>query len=115
MTLETKDVTDQKTSLFDSHLLLKAKMISFGGYKMPVSYSEGIQSEYFAVRKNVGIFDVSHMGEFNVSGVNALQFLQEITINDVSKLNIGQAQYSRSSSARGRIIDGFGKDDSARS
>ena len=96
MTLETMDDTDQKTSLFDSHLLLKAKMISFGGYKMPVSYSEGIQSEYFAVRKNVGIFDVSHMGEFIITGHSALPFLQKVTINDVSKLQVGNAQYSAS-------------------
>ena len=105
MTLETMDVTDQKTSLFDSHILLKAKMISFGGYKMPVSYSEGIQSEYFAVRKNVGIFDVSHMGEFKISGVNALQFLQEVTVNDVRKLDVGQAQYSAMCHEDGGIID----------
>lgn len=105
MTLEAMDIPDHKTSLFDCHLLLKAKMISFGGYKMPVSYPAGIQSEYFAVRKNVGIFDVSHMGEFKVSGVGALKFLQKVTINDVNKLEIGQAQYSAMCYENGGIID----------
>ena len=103
--MELMDHIGQKTVLFDSHVALNAKMVSFGGYKMPVSYSQGIQSEYFAVRKSVGIFDVSHMGEFTIKGDNALQFLQEVTINDVSKLNIGYAQYSAMCYEDGGIID----------
>ncbi|SVB30756.1 uncharacterized protein METZ01_LOCUS183610, partial [marine metagenome] len=76
----------QKTALYTSHQALNAKMIPFAGFEMPVSYPQGIQSEYFAIRNDVGIFDVSHMGEFFVTGHNALQFLQQVTINDVRKL-----------------------------
>ena len=61
----------QKTALYESHQDLNAKMVPFGGYEMPVSYPNGIQSEYFAVRNEAGIFDVSHMGEFFISGEDA--------------------------------------------
>ena len=94
-----------ETVLFDSHLLLNAKMVSYGGFIMPVSYPKGIQVEYFGIRNNVGIFDVSHMGEFQIMGDDALDFLQKMTINDVSKLNIGQAQYSAMCNNEGGIID----------
>ncbi len=94
-----------ETILFDSHLRLNAKMVSYGGFKMPISYPEGIQAEYFAIRNNVGVFDVSHMGEFKITGNDSLDFLQKMTINDVSKLNVGQAQYSAMCNNEGGIID----------
>ena len=99
------DIPIRETALYKSHKELKAKMVHFCGFEMPVSYSNGIQSEYFAVRNDVGIFDVSHMGEFFITGPNALQFLQKVTINDVSKLNVGQAQYSAMCYPDAGIID----------
>ena len=105
MTTEILDQQIQKTVLYKSHQALNAKMVPFGGFEMPVCYSYGIQSEYFAVRNDVGIFDVSHMGEFFITGPNALQILQKVTINDVSKLNVGQAQYSAMCYPNGGIVD----------
>lgn len=90
--------------LRDRHIALGAKMVPFAGYEMPVQYS-GINAEHLAVRERAGLFDVSHMGEFIVSGVEALTFLQYVTINDVSKIDIGQAQYSAMCKDDGGIID----------
>lgn len=95
----------KRTSLYEQHLKLGAKMVPFAGYEMPVSYPDGIKAEYFAVRQNVGIFDVSHMGEFFVGGKNCLNFLQYVTINDVSKLEVGDAQYSALCYSDGGIVD----------
>ena len=78
----------KKTTLYNTHLSLNAKMTSFGGYEMPVQYS-GVRNEHLAVRKDLGVFDVSHMGEFYVYGPNSLRFLQHICSNDISKINIG--------------------------
>ena len=83
----------KKTVLYNSHVELGAKLVSYGGYYMPISYSKGIQSEYFAVRKDVGAFDVSHMGEFFISGSESEKFLENITINNIKKLQVGCAQY----------------------
>ena len=105
MTSEILDQPIQKTALYKSHIALNAKMVPFCGFEMPICYSNGIQSEYFAVRNNVGIFDVSHMGEFFITGPNALQFLQKVTINDVRKLKVGQAQYSAMCYVDGGIVD----------
>ena len=105
MITEIIDQPSKKTALYKSHQALHAKMVSFGGFEMPVSYSDGIQSEYFSVRNDVGIFDVSHMGEFIITGPNALQILQRVTINDVSKLNVGQAQYSAMCYPNAGIVD----------
>ena len=105
MTTEILDQPIQKTALYTSHRALNAKMIPFAGFEMPVSYPQGIQSEYFSVRNDVGIFDVSHMGEFFITGPNALQFLQQVTINDVRKLKVGQAQYSAMCYVDGGIVD----------
>ena len=80
----------KKTTLYNTHLELKAKMTSFGGYEMPIQYNN-IKSEHLAVRNNVGVFDVSHMGEFYVSGPHALDLLQYVCSNDISKINIGKA------------------------
>ena len=83
-----------KTTPFtQKHIDLGAKMADFAGYNMPISYS-GINDEHAAVRKNAGVFDVSHMGEFFIKGPGALDLIQKLTTNDASKLTAGKAQYS---------------------
>lgn len=79
-------------------------MVEFAGYEMPVEYS-GIKDEHMTVREKVGVFDVSHMGEFWVKGPKAFDLVQKITTNDVSKLQIGQAQYSCFPNGKGGIVD----------
>lgn len=96
--------TPQRTALYDTHLAHGAKMVEFGGFLMPVQY-RGILDEHHQVRKSVGIFDVSHMGEFEFRGASGRDFLQRMTINDVSKLEIGQAQYSALCYPEGGIVD----------
>ena len=86
------------------HESLGAKMVPFAGYNMPVSY-EGVTAEHLTVRNGVGVFDVSHMGEFLVSGENALALIQKITSNDASKLEIGDAQYSCFPNTENGIVD----------
>jgi len=81
------------TALSKIHEALGAKMVPFAGYNMPVSY-EGVNAEHETVRNAVGVFDVSHMGEFLITGPNALELIQKVTSNDASKLVDGQAQYS---------------------
>jgi len=90
--------------LNDKHIELGAKMVPFAGYSMPVQYS-GVIEEHNTVRSGVGIFDVSHMGEFMVRGEKSLDFLQSITTNDVSKLFPGKAQYSCFPNNEGGIVD----------
>ena len=92
------------TPLEARHIELGAKMTEFAGYNMPVQYS-GIQEEHHAVRKSVGVFDVSHMGEFIVKGKQALALVQRISSNDASTLAIGQAQYSCLPNEHGGIVD----------
>ncbi|UZO79702.1 glycine cleavage system aminomethyltransferase GcvT [Aquimarina sp. ERC-38] len=94
----------KKTPLTEVHQELGAKMAPFAGYLMPISY-EGITKEHETVRNNVGVFDVSHMGEFLVSGSKALELLQKVTSNDVSKLTDGKAQYSCLPNEKGGIVD----------
>lgn len=94
----------QRTALYDVHLAHGAKMVEFGGFLMPVQY-RGIIDEHLQVRKSAGLFDVSHMGEFEFRGASARDFLQRMTINDVSKLEIGQAQYSALCYPEGGIVD----------
>lgn len=86
------------------HQSLGAKMADFAGYNMPISY-KGINEEHQAVRNGVGVFDVSHMGEFIVKGENALALIQKITTNDASKLTKGKAQYSCMPNEQGGIVD----------
>ncbi len=86
------------------HIELGAKMHEFAGYNMPIEYS-GITDEHLTVRNGVGVFDVSHMGEFWVKGPNALAFLQKITSNDVSVLTPGKVQYSCFPNGKGGIVD----------
>jgi aminomethyltransferase len=98
-------VTDlRKTALFETHKSLKARMVPFGGWAMPVEYS-GIIPEHSAVRTGVGLFDVSHMGEFIVSGPEALNLIQHVTCNDASRLIDGQAQYSALTTEEGTVVD----------
>src|SRR4029077_3391378 len=94
----------RKTPLSAAHRASGAKMVPFGGWDMPVEYS-GLISEHMAVRKAAGLFDVSHMGEFEVEGPGALAFLQRTTANNVAKLVDGQAQYSAFPLANGAPLD----------
>ena len=91
-------------ALHSIHEKLGAKMVPFAGYNMPVQY-EGVTAEHLTVRKDVGVFDVSHMGEFLVSGENALALIQKVTSNDASKLAIGDAQYSCFPNENNGIVD----------
>ena len=92
--------------LSEIHESLGGKMVEFAGYYMPVQY-EGVKSEHHTVRNEVGVFDVSHMGEVFVSGKKALGFLQYITTNDVSKLTPGKIQYTCLPNTKGGIVDDF--------
>lgn len=94
----------KRTPFYDLHKTLDAKLIDFGGFEMPVQYS-GVKEEHLAVRERVGIFDVSHMGEFFVSGPQALELIQQVTVNDASKLEPGKAQYSVMCYEDGGIVD----------
>lgn len=94
----------KKTGFYDIHQKLGAKLVEFAGYYMPIQY-RGIMEEHRRVRQTVGLFDVSHMGEFYVSGLSALDFLQKMTINDVSKLAVNQVQYSAMCYENGGIVD----------
>ena len=94
----------KNTALTHVHEALGAKIVPFAGYNMPVSY-EGINIEHETVRNSVGVFDVSHMGEFLVEGDNALALIQKVTSNDASKLAIGDAQYSCFPNEDGGIVD----------
>ena len=94
----------KNTALYNVHIALGAKMVPFAGYNMPLQYA-GITAEHEAVRKSVGVFDVSHMGEFILRGPNALQLIQAVTSNDASKLTDGKAQYSCLPNDKGGIVD----------
>lgn len=94
----------KKTALYDKHIALGAKMVPFAGYEMPVQYS-GLREEHMNVRENVGMFDVSHMGEFFVKGHGALDLIQRVTSNDASKLTPGKVQYSCMPNLDGGIVD----------
>jgi aminomethyltransferase len=99
-----KAETIKKTALYDTHVALGAKMVEFAGYWMPVQY-RGIIEEHRQVRNAVGVFDVSHMGEFEFRGKAAAEFLQRMTINEVSTLEVFQAQYSAMCYPDGGIVD----------
>ncbi|UZH54684.1 glycine cleavage system aminomethyltransferase GcvT [Salinimicrobium tongyeongense] len=94
----------KNTALTSTHIELGAKMVPFAGYNMPVSY-EGVNIEHETVRKAVGVFDVSHMGEFLITGENALALIQKIGSNDAAKLTDGKAQYSCMPNSDGGIVD----------
>lgn len=95
---------NKKTALFDKHVALGAKMKPFAGFDMPVQYS-GVTDEHFAVREKVGIFDVSHMGQFFVEGPAAKDLLQYVTTNNVETLEDGKAQYTCLPNGNGGIVD----------
>ncbi|MEN9303982.1 MAG: glycine cleavage system protein [Bacteroidota bacterium] len=94
----------KNTALTQKHIELGAKMVPFAGYNMPVQY-EGVNAEHETVRNGVGVFDVSHMGEFLLTGPKALDLIQRVTTNDASTLTIGRAQYSCLPNGKGGIVD----------
>ncbi len=94
----------KKVALNDTHIALGAKMVEFAGFNMPVQYA-GVNAEHQTVRSGVGVFDVSHMGEFILKGKNALSLIQKVTSNDASKLYDGKIQYSCLPNADGGIVD----------
>lgn len=94
----------KQTALTEKHIALGAKMVEFAGYNMPVSYS-GLNDEHITVRTVAGMFDVSHMGEFFITGKGALDLIQKVTSNDASTLTPGKVQYSCLPNDRGGIVD----------
>jgi len=94
----------KKTSLYASHCKMGARMTAFGGWEMPMEYSS-LTEEHIAVRTRAGLFDVSHMGEVEIAGSQALQAVQKVTSNDASKLETGQAQYSALTTHSGTFLD----------
>ena len=100
-----KSLIDMKEiALNKVHIELGAKMVPFAGYNMPLQYV-GLTQEHLAVRNSVGVFDVSHMGEFIIRGTEALDLIQKISTNDASKLEVGKVQYSCMPNGRGGIVD----------
>jgi aminomethyltransferase len=97
--------TLKRTPFYEIHRALGAKIVPFAGYEMPVQYPTGITAEHKAVRERCGLFDVSHMGEFFVTGSQAVEFVSYVTTNDVAKLAVGQVHYSTILNDRGTIED----------
>jgi aminomethyltransferase len=95
----------KQTPLNSAHRQLGARMVDFGGWDMPVQYPAGTIEEHLRTRNHAGLFDVSHMGEVDVRGVDAIAFVNRLTSNDVSKLVDGQAQYSALTTPQGTVID----------
>lgn len=93
-----------RTPFYKYHVQAGAKMVPFAGYEMPIQY-KGITAEHLAVRENIGLFDLTHMGEFEVSGNDALAFLEKTTTNNVAALNPGEIQYSCMPNPKGGIVD----------
>ena len=94
-----------KTSLYQKHVNLEAKILEYAGYMMPINYKNGIQYEYNAIRNNVGVFDVSHMGEIFISGKDSKKILSKLTVNNIDNININQAQYTAICNENGGVID----------
>ena len=95
----------RRTPIHQKHLELEAKMVDFGGWIMPLNYPKGIMAEHLATRKRAGLFDVSHMGRFNIIGKDALSFLQYVLTNNAATLNVGDSQYTIISDKEGIAID----------
>ena len=95
----------QRTPFYDLHVSLRGKMVPFAGFEMPVQYPEGITHEHHAVRKDLGVFDVSHMGEFEFSGPDRNAWVNRLTCNDVSAIADGEAQYTALINQEGTFID----------
>ena len=102
--VEGNDLRLRRTPLWERHRDLGARLVPFAGWEMPIQYS-GILDEHRAVREQAGLFDLGHMGQVNVDGTDALPFLQQVTTNDVSKLEPGAAQYSLLTNPAGGVID----------
>jgi len=98
-------MTLKRTPLYQMHVELGAKMVEYAGFEMPVTYPDGITAEHKAVRESVGVFDVSHMGEFEVTGPDRNAFVQRVTCNDVGALKPSQAQYSAILTDQGTFVD----------
>src|SRR5918911_4400859 len=96
--------TLQRTPLHARHVELGARLVPFAGWEMPVQY-DGVIAEHRAVRTDAGLFDVSHMGELEVEGPKAEEFLQHVLSNDVAKLDPGEAQYTLLTNENGGIVD----------
>ncbi len=95
----------KRTSLYEVHKQLGAKLVPFAGWEMPVQYPTGILAEHHAVRTGAGIFDVSHMGEFEVTGPDRNAFVNRVTTNDVAALEPGGVQYSALLTPEGTFVD----------
>lgn len=102
--MSTTQTTPQRTALYTQHLQAGAKMVDFAGWEMPIEYS-GIRKEHEAVRNGAGLFDLSHMGEVYVSGSQAEDYLQSLFSNDLSRIEVGKAQYGCMCNAQGRVLD----------
>src|SRR5688500_5783427 len=101
---DTTAAEPKKTPLHARHRTSNARMVSFAGWDMPVEYS-GITNEHMAVRTRAGVFDVSHMGEIEIAGANALAAVERITCNDAAVLQVGQAQYTGLLTPEGTFVD----------
>jgi aminomethyltransferase len=95
----------KRTPLHEEHVRLDAKLVPFAGFEMPVQYPTGITAEHKAVRERAGLFDVSHMGEFMVTGPDALALIQNVSVNDAGRIEVGQAQYSAMCFESGCVVD----------
>jgi len=95
----------RRTPLYERHAAAGAKLVEFGGWEMPVEYPTGVRAEHMAVRQGCGVFDVSHMGQIETVGPQALALLQRLLSNDVSKIPVGGAQYSVLCDERGGVLD----------
>ena len=103
--MENKTIDIRKTSLHDHHVSLKAKMVNFADYLMPINYDKGIKFEYNSIRNDVGLFDVSHMGVFKVSGENSEEFLNKVLSNNILEVKNNCAIYTLLCNEIGGIID----------
>lgn len=103
--VEAPSLGVRKTVLHDLHVAAGGRMVEFAGWSMPLHYSAGVLAEHRAVRESAGVFDVSHMGEFRIAGPGASAFLQRLTLNDLSKLKPGRAQYTMLPNAAGGTVD----------
>ena len=95
----------KRTPLYEKHLSLDARIVEFAGWEMPVQYSTGIVEEHLLTRKSAGLFDISHMGRFLVSGPGCLPFLQHVLSNNAAALEPGKAQYTMIPNAGGGAVD----------
>src|SRR3954453_22678199 len=94
----------KRTALFEEHQRLGGRMVDFGGWELPVQYT-GVMDEHLACREKVGLFDVSHMGEVLVEGPDSTDYLNYLVTNDVSKISLGQAQYTVMCHPTGGVVD----------